>query len=63
MLKDSNDNLVGSPYDGTLKISDLNQSKNMMMIQSLGVNQKAQYTAVGDQTFDKQVDWNELLNY
>lgn len=61
--KNADDDLVGYPYDGTLIISDLNQSKNKITIKAIGINQKAQYTAAGDQNFDKQIAWDELLDY
>lgn len=61
--KNAEDDLIGTPYTGTLTITDLNQSKNIISIKSLGVNQKAQYTSVGDQNFDEQVEWEELLDY
>ncbi|MCI3878729.1 hypothetical protein [Acinetobacter higginsii] len=61
--KDAEDNLVGYPYDGILTITDLSRSKNIITIKAIGVDQKAQYTAVGDPVFDKQAAWEELLDY
>lgn len=63
LQKNSDDDLVGYPYSGTLTISDLNQSKNKITIQAIGVNQSAQYVSLGDQDFNKQVPWRELLEY
>ncbi|UUM29100.1 hypothetical protein NQU59_08480 [Acinetobacter colistiniresistens] len=61
--KNEKDDLIGNPYTGTLTITDLNQSENIITIRALGVNQKAQYTSIGDQRFDKQIAWEELLDY
>ncbi|NNP70540.1 hypothetical protein [Acinetobacter sp. Ac_5812] len=61
--KNEEDDLIGNPFTGTLTITDLNQSKNIITIKALGANQKAQYTSVGEQSFDKQIAWEELLDY
>lgn len=63
LQKSKDDDLIGYPYSGTLTISDLNQSKNKITIQAIGVNQSAQYASSGDQNFNKQVTWSELLDY